>query len=167
MCGQDAPFPPAYSIANPADVGAWAGLIGDIIDVVVPCVSGVGEIAHGAISVAKVVKDEAKVIKKGWKVGDDIKALTKAGNIPSWSALKQRYWKNVGHYTPDLYPDVGGYNNRERMLKGLAPKVNDNGVICSMELHHPHGRKGDNFWIFEPVTPSQHAARDSFRHLGR
>ena len=104
---------------------------------------------------------------KGWKVGDDFKALTKAGNLPSWSTVRQRYWKNIAQNSPDLYPNVAGYDNLARMKKGLAPKVDDGGVICSMELHHPRGREGDNFWIFEPVTPKQHAARDSYRHLGR
>ena len=33
--------------ANPEDPWAWAGLVGDIIDVIIPCVGGIGEITKG------------------------------------------------------------------------------------------------------------------------
>jgi|GEM_PF-5026622 len=46
----------AEVVANPHDVGAWIGLIGDVIDVVVPCVSGVGEIAKSINSARKVAE---------------------------------------------------------------------------------------------------------------
>ena len=41
------------------------------------------------------VKSSGNVTKlKGWKVGDSIDNLTKAGNEPSWSTVKARCWKN-------------------------------------------------------------------------
>ena len=92
--------------------------------------------------------DTASDAKKGWKVGENITNLTKAGNTPSWSTVRQRYWKNEAFYHPELYPD-----DLERLKKGLAP-IGDDGF--SMELHHPFGRDGANFFIFEPLTQTQH-----------
>lgn len=42
-------------VNNPDDVGAWIGLAGDVIDVVVPCVGGVGETVRAANTARKVV----------------------------------------------------------------------------------------------------------------
>ena len=45
-------------IANPYDPWAWAGLAGDVIDVAVPFVTGVGEVTRAA----KVAKETAEVV---------------------------------------------------------------------------------------------------------
>lgn len=42
--------------ANPKDPMAWAGLAGDILDLAVPCVSGVGEAVKGVNGVRKANK---------------------------------------------------------------------------------------------------------------
>ncbi len=39
------------------------------------------------------------------------------------------------------------------MRLGLAPIGNDG---FSIELHHPLGRKGGNFYVFEQVTKTLH-----------
>ena len=44
--------------ANPADVGAWVGLAGDIIDVAVPFVAGVGETVR-AVNAGRKIADAA------------------------------------------------------------------------------------------------------------
>ena len=62
--------------------------------------------------------------------------------------MRQRYWKNQAYYNPNLYPD-----DLERLQKGLAP-IGDDGF--SMERHHPNGRNGANYYIFEPVTQTIH-----------
>ena len=55
--------------ANPADPWAWASLVGDIVDVVVPGVSGVGEITKSLGAARKAARavdnavDAAKVAK--------------------------------------------------------------------------------------------------------
>ena len=164
-------------INNPSDPWAWVGLIGDVVDLV-PFVSGVGEAtdlirvatkADDFVDAIDDVHDTARAIdrigdgldtsktvskitnttkQKGWKLGDDITNLTKAGNEPSWTTVRQRYWKNQAYYNPNKYP-----NDLERMQKGLAP------IGCDgypMELHHINGRKGSNFYIFEPLTRTEH-----------
>jgi len=98
---------------------------------------------------------------KGWKVGDPIDNLTKAGNEPSWSTVRARYWKNKAYYYPDDYSE----SNISRMKKGLAPIDPETGA--SMELHHINGRDINNPHNIDnllEVWPWEHAERDPNRH---
>ena len=79
----------------------------------------------------------------------------KDGKIPHWNTVKQRVWKNEAINNPSAYTP----ENLDRMRRGLAPIVDDS----PMELHHPHGRLGENFFIFEPLTYQEHF----FKHYGR
>ena len=113
-----------------------------------------------SISHANKAKDVAKV---GWKVGDDISKLTRAGNVPSWSTVRQRYWKNEAltnykEYSPE---------DLLRMSQGRAPLAlnPNNGKMYPMELHHPNGRKGSDLFNFIQVTPWKHAEIDKYRHF--
>ena len=113
-----------------------------------------------SISHADKAKDVARI---GWKVGDDISNLTRAGNVPSWSTVRQRYWKNEAltnykEYSPE---------DLLRMSQGRAPLAlnPNNGKMYPMELHHPNGRSGDNFFNFIRVTPWEHDILDPHRHF--
>ena len=113
-----------------------------------------------SISHANKAKDVAKV---GWKVGDNISNLTRAGNVPSWSTVRQRYWKNEAltnykEYSPE---------DLLRMSQGRAPLAlnPNNGKMYPMELHHPNGRKGSDLFNFIQVTPWKHAEIDKYRHF--
>ena len=75
--------------------------------------SGAGETSYGKSSNNDIVNKQ-----KVWKVGDPIDNLTKAGNEPSWSTVKSRYWKNEAHYNPDMY----SRKNLELMKKGKASR---------------------------------------------
>jgi gas vesicle protein len=100
-------------------------------------------------------------IPKGWKVGDDINTLTKAGKYPSWSTAKSRYWKNEAAVSPSKYSQ----ENLDRMVKGKAPLDEDFGV--SKELHHINGRGGPdahNINNLQEVWPWEHAEIDPYRH---
>jgi hypothetical protein len=102
-------------------------------------------------------------VKMGWKVGDPITNLTSKGNIPAWSTVRQRFWKNEFFLNSSKYPDV---SNLLRMKKGLAPQFKNpkTGILESMELHHNKvpQRKGGLF-EFIKVTPEQHKKIDPFR----
>ena len=69
---------------NPTDPWAWAGLAGDIVDVVLPCVGGVGEVVDTAKTAYRVVDtgediiDEARTIYRLAGSTDDIKGATGA-----------------------------------------------------------------------------------------
>ncbi len=157
-------------INNPSDVWSWIGLVGDVVDLL-PIVSGVGEATDAMrfssktgdiINPAGSIKAGTKMYnssydskERGWKVGDDISNLTKAGNRPSWTTVRQQYWKNIAHFAPDIWSDV----DLQRMKKGLAPIRGG----APMELHHPKGRIGENFYIFYPVTQLKH----DIIHYGR
>ena len=149
---------------RPYDPWAWLGLAGDLADVLIPFVGGIGEVtrvyraASLAVEVGDTVTDTAKV---GWKVGDDITALTKAGNLPSWPTVRNRYWKNKAFYFAEEF--VNDPDNLRRMQKGLAPIIDGN----LMELHHILRRDGAKFYLFMEVTPAEHALIDPFRHIGK
>ena len=99
--------------------------------------------------------------QKGWKVGDPIDNLTKAGYEPSWSTVKSRYWKNEAHYNPDMY----SRKNLELMKKGKAPRHNT--IDVPKELHHINGRNIDNPHNIDnlmSVWPWEHAEIDPYRY---
>ena len=156
----------AEVIVNPTDPMAWAGLAADVVCTVTPGLTGGGTLVRAASKADDVVDavravdrvddvvDTVNIAKKGWKVGDDISSLTRAGNTPSWSTVRQRYWKNEAFYNPSKYP-----NDLSRMKKGLAPIGDD---FFPMKLHHPYGRNGENFFVFEPLSRTDHR----FLHYG-
>lgn len=128
-------------------------------------VSDTVRIVDKATDTTKVVSNTIETTKKvGWSLGDDITNLTKAGNDPSWTTVRQRYWKNEAHYNKELYSDF----DIERMEKGLAPQVEMDGKKYSMELHHkkPRHEGGDNSYDnLQKVTHWEHAEIDKFRHF--
>ena len=60
----------AEVVLNPADPWAWAGLLGDVVDVAIPFVGGIGEaidaakLVKGAVKNSDNVVDAAKTVKK-------------------------------------------------------------------------------------------------------
>lgn len=121
--------------------------------------------------VSKVTKGAAgSNVAKGWKVGDPIDTLTKAGNQPSWSAVRQRYWKNEAFSNPKNYSS----ENIARMQKGLAPQrfneLTEN--MESMELHHIIPQRSNlpginNYDNLKSVWPDEHQLIDPYRNTGR
>ena len=154
---------------NPSDPMAWVGLVGDTIDLI-PFVTGVGELAKVARVGGKAIDaidnatDAVKVAKNGWKVGDDITTLTKAGNSPGWSTVQKRYWKNEAFYNGNSY----SVENLQRMFSGRAPLVERNGKYYSMELHHKVPQRnggGHSYDNLIKVAPWEHAAIDPYRYF--
>jgi len=101
---------------------------------------------------------------RGWRVGEPINNLTAKGNVPSWSAVRQRFWKNEAHFNAEKYSGV----NLDRMKRGLAPqKINRRtGRLESKELHHIPPQREGGLFDFEAVWPDAHARIDPFRHTG-
>jgi|GEM_PF-2576374 len=124
----------------------------------------------------KSVLDHAKATRpnltKGWKVGDPINNLTKRGQIPKWSAVRRRYWKNkanrhkMGQVTEKILYEPTPQNIK-RMERGKPPLAMDYDLnqLVSVELHHcPPQCEGGLFDVIE-VTPSMHAELDASRKL--
>ena len=160
-------FSIADVIQNPSDPWAWAGLVGDVIDLI-PFVTGVGELTKAAGAVADAanviddVYDTAKAVdnvvdagqsaKKGWKVGDDISNLTSAGKTPSWDTVRSRYWKNqADNPSGSMWYELTS-KNRERMQRGKAPIGFDGEAI---NLHHVQG-KANNMYDFVEMSATVH-----------
>ena len=109
-----------------------------------------------------------KSMEVGWHPGDDITKLTRAGNEPKWSTVRQRYWKNEALLNPMNYVQ----DDITRMKTGLAPKVKNpiTGLFESMELHHiiPQRTGLPNIHTFDnlmPITPKDHAVIDRYRYI--
>jgi hypothetical protein len=102
----------------------------------------------------------AQDIKAGWKVGDDITNTTKAGNTPSWGAVRQRYWKNEA-----AAGRKETHENIQRMERGLAPQqINPNtGKLESKELHHNPPQREGGLFKFSEVWPDEHRVIDKNR----
>jgi RHS repeat-associated protein len=122
-----------------------------------------------AVRGPSVIQAEQQVVTKlssvrGWRVGDPINNLTANGNEPSWTAVRQRYWKNEAFSNPSSFDE----QNLMRMSQGLAPqRLNPiTGKIESMELHHDPPQRDGGLFDFEKVWPSQHSLIDPFRQLG-
>ena len=64
---------------NPGDVGAWVGLVGDIIDVAVPFVAGVGETVR-AVNAGRKIADAADDLNDARKVASKIHGNSLASN---------------------------------------------------------------------------------------
>lgn len=64
--------------SNPGDPWAWAGLVGDVIDVAVPCVGGIGEVIKTCKETDNVIDviDAAKSTYKAAKTTSPIKKAT-------------------------------------------------------------------------------------------
>jgi RHS repeat-associated protein len=109
-----------------------------------------------------VVNSEANAAKGGWKVGQPITNLTAKGNVPAWSTVRQRFWKNEAFLNGSTYSE----SNLLRMQKGLAPqRLNPNtGLMESMELHHHIvPQRNGGLFDFMKVWPDEHRALDPFR----
>ncbi|CAI9389581.1 RHS repeat-associated core domain-containing protein [Microbacterium sp. T2.11-28] len=102
---------------------------------------------------------------RGWARGDNIYSATRAGNSPSWSTVRSRFWKNEA-----ANPQHGVWTESQlvRMKAGGAPqRYNpDKGGIESMELSHEPIPRRDGGIDVVPRWPQDHAAVDPFRHPG-
>ncbi|MDN3514332.1 MAG: hypothetical protein NG747_08030 [Candidatus Brocadia sp.] len=103
-----------------------------------------------------------KPANKRWKVGDPHDAPTAGGKTPTWSTVRERYWKNraaaatPGEFTPP---------NLDRMRKGLAPIDPHSGLPIELEHVTPQRTGAPNAHrdLLE-VTPLEHSFFDRFRH---
>jgi len=101
---------------------------------------------------------------RGWRVGDPINNLTSTGRVPSWSAVRQRFWKNEAALNPGNYSQA----NLARTQRGLAPqRINPRtGQLESMELHHTPPQRNGGLFDVQPVWQDDHALIDPFRITG-
>ena len=101
---------------------------------------------------------------RGWRQGDPITNLTRQGNVPTWSTIRQRYWKNEALSNPSKWEA----SDLERMRRGLAPqrKNLETGVWESKELHHVPPQREGGLFDFVELWPDEHAAVDTYRYLG-
>ncbi|MEP6675851.1 MAG: RHS repeat-associated core domain-containing protein [Ferruginibacter sp.] len=129
----------------------------------IPGLSFSNEVLEGRLPIAEVSGDIPVSAKIGWKVGEPITNFTAEGKIPSWSTVRQRFWKNEGFLNGDQYIE----SNLLRIKKGLAPRrLNPiTGLGESMELHHyPLPQRDGGLFEFMKVWPEEHKLLDPYRY---
>ena len=141
-------FSAAEVIANPLDIWSWAGLAGDIADVVIPCFGGIGE----AIDAMKISK---RVLTGVDNVVDGAKAMKKyvSGSTGAYEILYKSGKNYVGkgtfsraitsameHAKPNVLNNMMGdevvaitwkraLNDREAFISEYLMQVNRNKVL--------------------------------------
>lgn len=118
---------------------------------------------------------------RGWKAGQPINNLTSAGNVPTWTTVKRRYWINVAFYiqNADEHSQEGrlrtkanslySQGNLERMESGKAPvlKNPDTGKENPLELEHrPFPQREGGLFDFVEVNDTEHDVLDPKRNTG-
>ena len=98
----------AEVVARPADPWAWAGLAGDLIDLI-PGVTGVGETVHAAKASKKLVKAGSKIINKKY-----------AGKVYKLGGeLAEKYGDGV-KFSKYGFPDFSPFAKETVTVKGLT-----------------------------------------------
>jgi hypothetical protein len=103
---------------------------------------------------------------RGWKVGEAINNLTAAGNVPTWSTVQARYWKNQAYYgfSGQFTDESPG-----RMQRGLARQEYnlEQQTWESIELHHNPAQRNGGLFDFSEVLPDEHAGLDPWRNMSK
>lgn len=164
-------FSVADVVKNPSDPWAWAGLVGDAIDLV-PFVTGVGEITCGvkltkkAVEAVDDVHDAAKAVDN---VTEGIETTQKAVKVSSSvrSGAVRKAWKN------ELIDVQNGGKGISRTWSD-AEKIElmSRGKVAGYQGHHMKSVKGYPNLAGDPtniqfLTRSEHlsAHRGNFRNI--
>jgi RHS repeat-associated protein len=116
---------------NPADPWAWAGLVGDTVDLI-PFVTGVGEITRAVKTVNKVADTVqiAKAVDFTEDAADLVKSLDRSRGFTKSSASLGRKIHEGYKTGSDFVPDWKEYNK----IKGLCPDYIDFNTKTIFEL---------------------------------
>jgi filamentous hemagglutinin len=125
-----------------------------------------GWAAAAMVPYVGVVGRQGRNAARAWRLGDNVYAPTAQGNVPAWSTVRSRFWKNEAASLNAA--EAYGAENVDRMRRGLAPqRYNaDRGAMESMELSHEPIPLRDGGRNFVPRWPQDHAAVDPFRRPG-
>ena len=154
-------FSVAEVVANPSDPWAWAGLVGDAVDLI-PFVSGVGE-------VTRAVSKGRKVLKAADDLHDAGKAIDNAtdvidGTIDTYKALKKAdssIGKEVHHIVEKRFaPALKNISNTDDMLSIALDKQTHRGFTNAWRKAFKYGTN------YKDLKPEQiwEAAQDVYRN---
>ena len=122
---------------NPGDVWAWVGLVGDVIDVIIPCVGGLGETARAAKALSKAdeVVEIAKATDFTEEAADAIKRLDRSrGYTKSSRSAGQKIHKGY-----KATPQFSAAGKETRKFKGIRPDYidTDKKIIYELKPNNP------------------------------
>ena len=86
-------------VSNPSNPWAWAGLVGDIVDLAVPCLGGVGETVKAFGTTQKVgegLGDLSKAKEYGIKAYNSLKKALKGTGLEAHHVVEKRLVKYLG-----------------------------------------------------------------------
>lgn len=117
---------------NPGDVWAWIGLAGDVIDVIVPCVGGLGETVRAAKSLKKAdtVIEIAKATDFTDEAAELVKSLDRSSGFTK-SNLKDGFNIHTGYKAT---PDFLKAGKETRKYTGIRPDYIDTKAKVIYEL---------------------------------
>ena len=122
---------------NPGDVWAWIGLAGDVVDVIVPCVGGIGETVRAAKSLSKAtdVVEIAKAADFTEDAVDIIKTLDRTNGFTQ-SSMSAGQKIHKGYKATQNFSKAG---KESRLVKGIRPDYIDfdNKVIYELKPNNP------------------------------
>ena len=122
---------------NPGDAWAWVGLVGDVIDVIVPCVGGIGETVRAtkALRKADAVVEIAQATDFTADAADVIKTLDRTSGFTKSTASAGRKIHEGYKATADFLQDGKEY----RKIKGIRPDYIDfdTKVIYELKPNNP------------------------------
>ena len=126
---------------NPTDVGAWIGLVGDVIDVAVPFVAGVGETVR-LINTGRKVADIADV-------ADDVNDTRKVASKIHGNSLSSNNI-NYGYQLLDSDKNILKYGESKNPLKRYSQKwLGDNGY--EIQIVVAGTKKGVHEWQHDMI----------------
>ncbi len=126
-------FSIAEVVANPSDLWAWAGLTGDFLDVVAPCIGGIGEavrVAKASMKGADATVDAVSAAKKADNAVDGVSSAVRSKAV-------RNAWKNE-------YNDVlnGGSGVSRVWTESEIDELIVNGKVKGYHGHHMKSVKG-------------------------
>ena len=159
-------FSVADVIANPSDAWAWVGLAGDVVDVIIPFVSGIGE-ATDLIRVATKVDKTVDAIDDTYDTARAIGKAKDAAKTSERASAVRKAWKLE-------YENVasGGSGISRTWSKCEIDELLTNGKVKGYQGHHMKSVKGYPELAGDPhniqfLTRSEHlrAHGGNFRNI--
>ena len=129
--------------ANPGDAWAWVGLAGDVIDVIIPCVGGLGETVRATKSLSKVddVVEIAKATDFTTDAVDVIKTLDRTSGYTKSTVSAGKEIHKGYKATSEFVSEWKEYSK----IKGIRPDYIDFDakVIYELKPNNPRAiRRG-------------------------
>ena len=147
----------AEVVACPADPWAWAGLVGDVVDLI-PCVTGVGETVRAAKASKKLAEAGSKIINKKY-----------AGTVYKLSGeLAEEFGEGI-RFSKYGFPDFSEHAIKTTKVQGLTGKYAKDAKLANAKVGLKSTPKGYTWHHVEDGRTMQlipQRLHNAVRHTG-